>query len=65
MYASSSAVALDALPSLTTLQSWVHRPQALAPCFVSDVYALQAIREENAMVGRTSRGESSLEHTCS
>jgi hypothetical protein len=49
--------ALEALPSLAVLQSWVHHRQALAPCFVSDVYSLRALREELAHVSRTTRGE--------
>lgn len=57
MYASSSARPLEALPSLAALQSWVHRPQARAQCFVSDVYALQALREETATMARTTRGK--------
>ncbi|WOO83405.1 uncharacterized protein LOC62_05G006931 [Vanrija pseudolonga] len=61
-YASTSAVRLAALPPLATLQSWVHRPQAVAACFVSDVYALQNLRESNAGVSRTSRDVFLLNH---
>lgn len=57
MDASSSARALEALPGLAALQSWVYRPQALAPCFVSDVYALRAIREDGGGISRTTKGE--------
>ena len=31
------------LPAFSSLQTWVHRPQAVAKCFVSDVYALRAL----------------------
>ena len=31
------------LPSLSALQTWVHRPQAIAKCFISDVYGLRAL----------------------
>ncbi|CAK9787380.1 hypothetical protein CC85DRAFT_289034 [Cutaneotrichosporon oleaginosum] len=55
MHASSSARPLEALPSLAALQSWVHRPQARAPCFVSDVYALRALREEHGTITRPAK----------
>ncbi|KAL1406119.1 hypothetical protein Q8F55_007802 [Vanrija albida] len=61
-YASTSAVRLSTLPPLAALQSWVHRPQAVAACFVSDVYELQNLREEGAGVSRTSRDVFLLNH---
>ncbi|BEI84554.1 hypothetical protein CcaverHIS002_0411580 [Cutaneotrichosporon cavernicola] len=62
MDASSSGRVFEAPPSLAALQSWVHRPQALALCFVSDVYALRALREETNLVTRTTRDVFLLDH---
>ena len=41
--ASGSGFVAAQLPSLAVLQTWVHRPQAIAKCTVSDVYVLQAL----------------------
>ncbi|WWC61486.1 uncharacterized protein I303_104070 [Kwoniella dejecticola CBS 10117] len=42
-HASSSKVTLDHLPPLHTLIGWSHRPQAIAKCFISDVYKMQTL----------------------
>lgn len=55
-YASSSAVTLDDLPPTSILQSWVHRPQAVAACSVKDVYSLCNVSEDNGSVAHTTRG---------
>jgi len=48
------------LPSLAVLQSWVHRPQALAKCSISDFYGMRAVVKGNegveVSVGYSSRG---------
>jgi hypothetical protein len=53
------------LPGLGVLQAWVHRPQALAKCTISDLYGMRALVKGNnegvgVNVGYTSRGECSL-----
>jgi hypothetical protein len=58
-WASSSV--LDELPSLPVLQSWVHRPAALAKCTISDVYNMRALAkgsEQGVAVGYSARGGS-------
>lgn len=49
-WASSSQHLLDTddLPSLPVLQTWVHRPQALAKCTVSDVYQMRTVMYPDA-----------------
>jgi hypothetical protein len=53
------------LPALGVLQAWVHRPQALAKCTISDLYGMRALVKGNnegvgVNVGYSSRGECSL-----
>jgi hypothetical protein len=50
------------LPALGVLQAWVHRPQALAKCTISDLYGMRALVKGNnegvgVNVGYSSRGE--------
>lgn len=56
-YASTSADPAADLPPLSSLQAWVHRPQAVAKCFVSDVFNLCALEADDGVVKRTARGE--------
>ncbi|WWC69782.1 uncharacterized protein I206_103725 [Kwoniella pini CBS 10737] len=42
-YAPTSNFALDHLPPLPSLIGWSHRPQAIAKCFISDIYRMQAL----------------------
>ena len=50
---------IPSLPPLSVLQTWVHRPQAVAKCTVSDVYRLRSItRGEEAGTSYGTRGES-------
>ncbi|KAK4685923.1 hypothetical protein P7C73_g4211, partial [Tremellales sp. Uapishka_1] len=44
--ASTSRLSLDALPPLPALLTWVHRPQAIAKCFISDIYRMAALVPE-------------------
>jgi len=62
-WASTSSTA--PLPALGVLQAWVHRPQALARCTISDLYGMKALVKGNnegggVNVGYSSRGEYSL-----
>ena len=61
-WASTSGTA--PLPALGVLQAWVHRPQALAKCTISDFYGMRALVKGNegvgVNVGYSSRGEYSL-----
>jgi hypothetical protein len=34
---------LAALPPMADLLTWVHRPQAIAKCLVSDVYGMSSL----------------------
>ena len=50
---------IPSLPPLSVLQTWVHRPQAVAKCTVSDVYRLRSITPgEEAGTSYGTRGES-------
>lgn len=48
---------LAALPPVSALQAWVHRPQAVARCTVGDVFGMRAL---SAGAGRVGRGEGML-----
>ncbi len=51
----------QSLPALSTLQTWVHRSQAIAKCFVSDVYGLRAlVPAELTLSSYASRGMSTI-----
>lgn len=56
----TSTSAPTPLLNLGVLQSWVHRPQALAKCSISDVYGMRALVKGNegleVSVGYSSRG---------
>ena len=58
----ASTSAEPPLPALGILQAWVHRPQALAKCTISDLYGMRALVKVNegvgVNVGYSSRGES-------
>ena len=60
----ASTSAEPPLPALGVLQAWVHRPQALARCTISDLYGMRALVKGNegvgVNVGYSSRGECSL-----
>jgi len=54
---------LDDLPSLAVLQTWVHRPAALAKCTISDVYQMRTLAkrvDEGVAIGYATRGRSPL-----
>jgi hypothetical protein len=60
-WASSST--LDDLPSLAVLQTWVHRPAALAKCTISDVYQMRTLAkrvDEGVAIGYATRGRSRI-----
>lgn len=44
----SDARVLEGLPGLPQLQTWVHRPQALAKCTISDVYKMRTVVYDGA-----------------
>ncbi|ORY23699.1 hypothetical protein BCR39DRAFT_345336 [Naematelia encephala] len=45
----------DSLPPLATLLTWVHRPQAVARCFVSDVYQMASLVSTTEGTSHSSR----------
>lgn len=44
------------LPPLPSLQAWVHRPQAVAKCFITDIVGLRALVHQDGDVSHTTRG---------
>jgi hypothetical protein len=57
---SSKAVGLDALPSADALRTWVHRPHAVACCFITDVVRLRTLAYTDGGVSQAMRGELSI-----
>lgn len=52
----TDAELLSSLPPLSTLQTWVHRPQAIAACTVGDVFGLRTLVQWNQGVTVRSPG---------